>query len=203
MTENTKNRRRPLVAPTVLSIPRQTIKDILNKSLLIINKEYTLPITSNKGKPGLYFEELLGIPHSSECLDCIDGEIKTFPVNCKNGKFVPKETIAVTMLSTTEITKSFIDSKCYKKLKKMLIVPYHRIGDKIKYMTPTIISEEITELYKILESDYNAIQKKFIEDGTFSSSTGTFLQNRTKGSKGSTSRAFYLRTAFIKKYIQL
>lgn len=203
MIEITKVRKRPLAAKIIQNVQRQTIDDIFKKSLLIINKDYILPITNNKGKPGLYFEELLGIPHSSECLDCIDGEIKTFPVNLKNGKFVPKETIALTMLSATELTKSFMDSKCYKKLKKMLIVPYHRIGDNIKYMMPTIISEETTELYKILESDYNAIQKKFIDDGTFSSLTGTFLQNRTKGAKGSTSRAFYLRKAFIIKYIQL
>ena len=183
---------------------RQTIDDIFKKCLSIVNTEYTLPITSNKGKPGLYLEDLLGIPHSSECLDCLDGEIKTFPVSLKNGKFVPKETIAVTMLSTDELsTTSFLDSKCYKKLKKMLVVPYYRTGDTIKYLTPTIISDESTELYKILESDYDAIQKRYIEDDTLSSSTGTLLQNRTKGAKGSTSRAFYLRTSFMKKYVPL
>jgi hypothetical protein len=194
-------RRRPKVAPIP---PRQTIDDIYQKCLLIINKEYTLPITSNKGKPGLYLEDLLGIPHSSECLDCIDGEIKTFPVKLHKGKFVPKETIAVTMLSTNELrTTSFLDSKCYKKLKKMLVVPYYRTGETITYMKPVIISDECTELYKILESDYHAIQKRYVEEDVLVSSTGTLLQNRTKGSKGSTSRAFYLRTAFMKKYVLL
>jgi len=198
-----KVRRRPKIAPIVTNT-RQTINDIFEKCLLIVNKEYILPITSNKGKPGLYLEELLGIPHSSECLDCIDGEIKTFPVKLQNGKFVPKETIAITMLSTDELrTTSFLDSKCYKKMKKMLVVPYYRTDDTIKYMTPKIISEECTELYKILESDYIDIQKGYIETDTLSSSTGTLLQNRTKGAKGSTSRAFYLRTAFMKKYIPL
>lgn len=186
-------------------IPRQYITDIYEKCLLIINKEYILPVTKNKGKPGLYLEELLGIPQSSECLDCIDGELKTFPVKkLKNGKFVPKETIAITMLNKEELHNSFILSKCYKKMSKMLIVPYYRVGETIIYMMPKIISKDLkeyVELYKTLETDYDTIRKSYQED-KLTASTGTLLQNRTKGpGHGSISRAFYLRPVFMKTYV--
>ena len=196
-------RKRPQVAP--VANERKTINEIYTKCLSIINIEYELPITTNKGKPGQFLEDLLGIPHSSECLDCLDGEVKTFPLKIlKNGTLVPKETIAVTMLNKDELsTNDFISSKCCKKLSKVLLVPYYRIGNTIKFLTPKIIdkdSSDSLEIYKVLESDYNEIRKKYLETGDFSSSTGTLLQNRTKGAgHGTTSRAFYLRQEFMKQ----
>jgi hypothetical protein len=205
-------RKRPQVAKQVakqVTNNRQTINDIYTKCLTFVNTEYELPITANKGKPGQFLEDLLGIPHSSECLDCQDGEVKAFPVKMlKNGTFVPKETIAVTMLNKEELaTSDFTSSRCYKKLSKVLLVPYYRTEDTIKFLTPKIIdkdSPDSVEIYKILESDYNEIRKKYVETGEFSSSTGTLLQNRTKGAgHGTTSRAFYLRQTFMKMCMDL
>ena len=187
----------------------QTIASIYEKILPLVNKEYTLPVTANKGLPGIFLEDLLGIPHTSNCLDCSDGELKLFPVKkLKNGELVPKETIAITMLSKDELTANdFNASKCCKKMSRMMIVPYYRTGDSICYMSPTIIdrsSSDFTELYNIFEADYNAIRQNFLENGILESNTGTFLQNRTKGpGHGSSSRAFYLRPIFMKKYIPL
>jgi len=187
----------------------QTIAEIHTKFIPLVGKEYTLPITTNKGLPGNFLEDLLGIPHTQNCLDCSDGELKIFPVKkLKNGALVPKETMAITMLSTDELlTNDFKASKCCKKMSRMLIVPYYRSGDTIRFMTPKIIDKECIEfadLYKCFESDYNEIRKNYVENGILQSETGTLLQNRTKGSgHGSTSRAFYLRQAFMKKYIPL
>ena len=187
----------------------QTIASIYEKILPLVNKEYTLPVTANKGLPGIFLEDLLGIPHTSNCLDCSDGELKLFPVKkLKNGELVPKETIAITMLSKDELTANdFNASKCCKKMSRMMIVPYYRTGDSICYMSPTIIdrsSSDFTEIYNIFEADYNAIRQNFLENGILESNTGTFLQNRTKGpGHGSSSRAFYLRPIFMKKYIPL
>ena len=203
MSESLRLEAGPRVAP--IAINRKTINEIYTKCLSIINIEYELPVTANKGKPGQFLEDLLGIPHSSECLDCLDGEVKTFPLKIlKNGTLVPKETIAVTMLNKDELsTNDFVSSKCYKKLSKVLLVPYYRIGNTIKFLTPKIIdkdSSDSLEIYKVLESDYNEIRKKYLETGDFSSSTGTLLQNRTKGAgHGTTSRAFYLRQEFMKQ----
>lgn len=187
----------------------QTVAEIHAKILPLVGNKYTLPVTANKGLPGLFLEDLLGIPHTSSCLDCSDGELKLFPVKkLKNGKLAPKETIAVTMLSTDDLrTCEFNSSKCCKKMSRMLVVPYYREGDTIQYMSPRIVdksSPEFAELYATIESDYNEIRKTYIENGGLHSKTGTLLQNRTKGAgHGSTSRAFYLRPEFMKRCVPL
>lgn len=188
----------------------QTIADIYAKFLPLVGKEYTLPITANKGLPGQFLEDLLGIPHTSNCLDCSDGELKLFPVKKlkKNSTLVPKESIAVTMLSTDDLrTCDFQSSICCKKMSRMLVVPYYRNGDKIRFMNPRIIDKECIEfadLYKTLESDYKEIRENYNENGVLESKTGELLQNRTKGAgHGSTSRAFYLRPKFMKLYVPL
>ena len=187
----------------------QTIADIYAKFIPLIGNEYTLPVTANKGLPGNFLEGLLGIPRTSNCLDCSDGELKIFPVKKrKNGTLVPKETMAITMLSTDELRAcEFKASKCCRKMSKMLLVPYYRSGDNIRFMSPKIIDREIptfTELYNRIEADYNEIRKNYIETGALHSETGILLQNRTKGAgHGSTSRAFYLRTEFMKRYVPL
>lgn len=183
----------------------QTLDEILTKLEPIVGKKYTLPITANKGRPGLFLETLLGIPHTSNCLDCVDGELKTFPLKkLKNGTLVPKETMAITMLSKDELKKcEFGASNCCKKLAKMLVVPYYRTGATVEYMTPKVVSgETCAELYATLEADYNEIRRQFLETGVLQSKTGTLLQNRTKGAgHGSTSRAFYLRKEFMKRLL--
>jgi len=184
----------------------QTIIEIYEKIKPLVGKEYKLPITKNKGLPGYFLEDLLGIPHTSNCLDCSDGELKLFPVKkLKNGTLVPKETIAVTMLSTDELRHNeFTVSKCYKKLTRMLVVPYFRNGDNIQFLQSTIVdrhAEEFLDLYTTIENDYNTIRQQYIEHGILHSKTGLILQNRTKGAgHGSTSRAFYLRKAFMKTF---
>ena len=185
----------------------QTIDDLLPKLNAIVGKKYKLPITGNKGRPGLFLETLLGIPHTSNCLDCADGELKTFPLKkLKNGTLVPKETMAITMLSKDELKEcEFGASNCCKKLAKMLVVPYYRTGATIEYMTPKLVDrscEQFLEIYTTLEADYNEIRKQFLETGVLQSKTGILLQNRTKGAgHGSTSRAFYLRKEFMKRLL--
>jgi len=187
----------------------QTIEEIYAKFIPLVGNNYTLPITKNKGLPGNFLEDLLDIPHTSNCLDCSNGELKVFPVKKKkDGTLVPKETIAITMLSRDELrANDFNSSKCCKKMSRMLIVPYYRTGDSIQFMTPKIIdksSSEFVELYNTVESDYNKIRQNYIDNDSLTSETGTFLQNRTKGKgHGSKTRAFYVRKSFITQCIQL
>ena len=66
---------------------RFTLALLQDKIRNIIGCSYTLPITADKGIVGKKLEELTGIPASSACLDCIDGELKVFPVKrLQNGK---------------------------------------------------------------------------------------------------------------------
>ena len=190
-----------------MSTARQTIAKIHAKILPIINTVFTLPKTTNKGQAGLFLEKLLGIPHTSDCLDCLDGELKIFPVKAlKKGLLVPKETIAVTQISMDDLkAHDFKSSKCCTKMRKMLIVPYLRVGDAVRYLTPQLIEDAThTDLYATVEADYTLIRRTFLETGELHSRSGQLLQSRTKGmGHGSKTRAFYLRKAFMKECFPL
>lgn len=175
-----------------------------------IGKAISCPKTLNKGAAGLLLETALGIPHSPRCLDCDDGELKVFPVkrNARTGALVPKETIAITMLDRDALAKEpFMESRVYRKMSRMLCVPYERTGDTIVFYTPTLIELEAAphaELRTRLEADYTAIRNHFTTTGELKSGLGTLLQTRTKGpGHGSTSRAFYLRTTFATEFIPI
>jgi len=191
---------------------RPCIQDVHDKVVEITNTIYVLPKTANKGKPGNFLEELTGIPTSSECLDCTDGEVKVFPLKkLKNGEFVPKETIAVTMINKDTLKNdSFLESRCFKKMTQILYIPYYRDGDNITYMTPTIINlndKSSEKLKKQLHEDYEEIRNFIIQNNTLdgSSKLGKYLQNRTKGAgKGAPkTRAFYLRPTFMKDFVKM
>lgn len=194
------------------NMERPTIEQVCAKVLENVNILHNLPKTKNKGMPGNYLENLTGIPTSSACLDCSDGEVKIFPLKLtKSGNYVPKETIAVTMLSKDSlVAHAFEESKVYQKLSKVLYVPYFRNGDIIQYFTPTIIDlreEKYAPLIETIRQDYQAIRKHFVETGALegSSNLGKYLQNRTKGAgKGAPkTRAYYLRPLFMKEFVEM
>jgi DNA mismatch repair protein MutH len=184
-----------------------TIQEIQGKIEPLIGKPIYSPLTTNKGATGLLLETITGIPHTPNCLDCSDGELKTFPIKkLKSGKYVPKETMAITMLDVESLkTCCFQDSRCGKKINRMLIVPYFREGDTIKYLRPMLWETAAHEqLCKKIEEDYNLIQSTYLKENILKSELGTYLQTRTKGAgHGTTSRAFYLRTKFLKETIPL
>lgn len=184
-----------------------TLDELHEKVLPLVGKPLNSPITRNKGATGLLLETITGIPHTPNCLDCVDGELKTFPVKkLKGGALVPKETLAVTMVSTEDLKNCcFQDSRCLKKMNRMLVVPYFREGDFITYLKPTLLEKEaLPEVYTVLKEDYESIQTEYTLSGVLKSELGTYLQTRTKGAgHGSTSRAFYLRTGFLKQHIPI
>lgn len=182
---------------------RPTIEDV--HRLVQDLPHFHCPKTRNKGLPGLILEKLTGIPTSSKHIDCANGEVKTFPLKrLKNGTLVPKETIAVTMLNTKTLAEEaeFASSGCGTKLARVLYIPYLREGDTIRLFPASDVCMS-PEMQADLVADYTAIRTRFLEDGTFASAMGKFLQNRTKGAgRGAPkTRAFYLRTQFIARYI--
>jgi hypothetical protein len=183
-----------------------TISEINKKLTPFLNKKFNLPVTKNKGLPGLFLESILGINPTSNCLDCTDGELKLFPLKkLKKGIWVPKESIAVTMLNMNELKeKNFYESKCFKKLSNMLMVSYIRDKDIIQFTSSKIIHlHDHKDVCNVLESDYNNIRKGYIENNKLESKTGIYLQNRTKGAgrTAKKTRAFYLRPALIQVYM--
>jgi DNA mismatch repair protein MutH len=184
---------------------RPSIHDVQQKVIEIANTIYELPKTANKGKPGNYLEQLTGIPTSSECLDCTDGEVKVFPVKkLRSGIIAPKETVAVCMINKDDlVANDFYESRCYKKLSNVLFVGYYREDDKITYMQPTRFDLEThIEIREQLKKDYDTIREHFMKNDTLdgTSKLGVYLQNRTKGKGGNApkTRAFYLRTNFVR-----
>lgn len=183
---------------------RPTIADVHSKVLQFINTPHILPVTTNKGRPGSYLEHLTGIPTSSECLDCVDGEVKVFPITkLKNGKIVPKETIAVTMINRSDLIRDdFSSSKLHTKLSNVLYVPYSREGDVIMYMKPTLINlAAFPQAYAQIQKDYEDIR---CADESCSS-IGVYIQSRTKGQGGDApkTRAFYLKKQFMLDLVQM
>lgn len=181
-----------------------TIAELIVRAAQHIGKSIHSPIVANKGAQGLLLETLTGIPHTSNSLDCTDGELKVFPVVRGPKGLVPKETVAVCMLSTDDLRDNeFEMSRAGKKISTMLMVPYERDGENITFLAPfTFRLEEHPAIRVTLKADYDAIRQQFIERGFLTSATGTLLQNRTKGAgHGSTSRAFYLRKGFMRTVI--
>lgn len=187
---------------------RPTIAVVMERLHSIVGTKISLPRTPNKGLTGFLLEKYAGIPTSSDCLDCVDGEVKSFPVKInKKGDYVPKETIAITMLNR-ELLKAneWEDSRCAKKMERILYIPYYREGDHITIGNLLVVNSHdpaMTQVFQQIKDDYSLIRKLFNETETLTSSTGKYLQNRTKGpGHGSVSRAFYLRPEGIMELIK-
>ena len=95
---------------------RPTIASVKACAMNNINIQHHCPKTKNKGAAGLLFEKLTGIPTSSACLDCIDGEVKVYPLKrLASGRIVPKETVAITMMKPEDLENiSWNESRCRK-----------------------------------------------------------------------------------------
>jgi len=189
---------------------RQTLAEVIERLVPIVGVPRNFPVVANRGAVGHHLEDLMGIPRGPACLDCADGEVKTFPVKrTTNGTYVPKETIAVTMLNNNGLLNTdFAQSRCCIKLTRTLYIPYYREEEIITYLRPTLIDlglPEYANLRETLENDYNSIRGylQTNENLDGSSVLGTYLQNRTKGQGGDAprTRAFYLRPAFMSEFV--
>ena len=137
----------------------------------------------NKGGRGLWVEEQLGMPQSSQLNDFDDGELKAF----KEG-----QTIAVTMLQhcLDEIFDrgvSYSESNVGKKLKNVLFVKFAKSGKFVKSLVSN--ADKYKQLYYDLSTDYNYICEKIRErynnNQLLNTITGPnkLLQIRTKANK--------------------
>ena len=185
---------------------------------------HNFPRISNKGDVGQRLETLLGIPNSSACLDCSDGELKLFPVKkLANGVFSPKETIAITTrglkhdkqrpFSRLKSVDTWENSALKKKTDNLLFISYFRDGDNITFLHSYLFNSECPE-YAQFKVDYNTIMNHYNTNGicqlakgepTYISNTvnGKYIQGRTKGAGGPNKTvAFYFRSKeFVKNVI--
>ncbi len=159
----------------------------------------------NKGWAGHVIERYLGLPqNSSRAPNFGSWELKSVPLKIlKNGLWVPKETMAVTMLDEYEVkNKPFEDSHLYTKLRKALIVSrtVHKNSDTSVVHGVTEFDLDNHEVYDQIKKDYDDIRESLLAGRKLSGKMGVFVQPRTKGAgHGSTSRAFYVKTNLIAK----
>jgi DNA mismatch repair protein MutH len=198
------------LTPTKMSAPRPTLSEVQARMEAILGRPYTIPIERNKGKVGHTLEELLGIPKSSACLDCADGEVKCFPVKRGySGVLVPKETVAVTMLQPEELRICcWEESRCCKKMARVLMAPYLREGDRITFLRPTLLDFGTTACAAAaakLKADYEKLQREGAGAGNMHTVSGAYLQQRTKGAGGTAPKtmAYYLKKEFMKELVPM
>lgn len=167
----------------------------------------------NKGWKGLVLERLAGLETNvSKAPNGLTYELKSVSF-CYNqqGKLVPKETMAITMINPNEFKEhSFFKSHCWSKLKSIVFcaVMWRRHNaEQAELLAVTSLDFlETDDLIKEIKSDYNLIRKKLITQGfeSLTGKDGKWIQARTKGpGHGSISRAFYARKELVAKIFEI
>ncbi|NES20982.1 MAG: hypothetical protein F6K41_19135 [Symploca sp. SIO3E6] len=164
----------------------------------------------NKGWVGHVIERYLGLPlNSSRAPNFGSWELKVVSLKyLKSGRLTVKETMAITMIDEYNLVRTeFEDSHLFNKMRKILIPARIWEGkNEERSILHAVTSFDLDkpEVYEQVKADYELVKKTIISKG-FSALTGKmgiYIQPRTKGSgHGSTSRAFYARTSFLKKII--
>lgn len=187
------------------------ITEIIGTDLRKLADKYDVTVLKigkkNKGWAGHVIERHLGLTiNSSQSPNFGSWELKTISLkHLRTGKLTIKETMAITMIDPYNIERTrFEDSHLLTKLKKMLIAA--RVWENQKETSSLLYAVKSFDLdnpdiYNQVKEDYDLVRKTIIEQG-FSALTGRmgiFIQPRTKGAgHGSTTRAFYARTSFLK-----
>ncbi len=188
------------------------ISTIVGKDLRKLAKKYRVTVfkcgKKNKGWAGHVIERHLGLPlNSSRSPNFGSWELKTISLKyLKSGELTIKETMAITMIDPDNVKETrFEKSHLLTKLRRMVLAG--RIWENQKETSSLLYAAKTFDLddpdmYKQIKADYDLVRKTIINKD-FSALTGkmgVFIQPRTKGpGHGSTSRAFYARTFFLKQ----
>ena len=193
----------------------QKIKELKGTNAHDLAQQYDITVTKNgkqnKGWFGQTIERALGLPiNSSRNPNFGSWELKTTSLKRnRNGALIPKETMAITMIDPVFVAQTnFENSHLYLKLRKQLVVA-REVGSH--YTDPCYIHDvrgfDLSEdILAVVKEDFLIIQKTIVEHGfsALSGRMGELVQPRTKGAgHGSTSRAYYARTRFIKTLFDL
>lgn len=195
----------------------QKLQQLVGKELHQLANEYEVTIKRNgkvnKGWAGHVFERFLELPiNSSQSPNFGSWELKSIPLRTlKNGSLSFKETMAVTMIDPVNVCqKEFENSHLLAKLKKAVVIA-RTVGndvDEPSYIHSIVEFNLEGELYSAVKEDYNLVRNVLLDTQqgfeALTGKMGVFIQPRTKGAgHGSTSRAFYARPQFLKKFISI
>jgi DNA mismatch repair protein MutH len=191
------------------------LRTLVGSDLVGLGNKYGVTIWKdtriNKGWAGHTIERHLGLPlNSSRSPNFGSWELKVVPVRAMpDGTFKVKETMAITMIDPVEVAaKEFQKSHLFLKLQRMLIVA--RIFEskaETRSFCHLIAEFDLGSqaLYEQIRTDYDLIRDVIRTKGFehLTGSMGIMVQPRTKGpGHGSTSRAFYARTALVTKILE-
>ena len=192
----------------------QKINMVVGKDLRKLADEYNITVfkdgKKNKGWAGHVIERVLGLPlNSSRSPNFGSWELKVIPLKyLRDGTLTVKETMAITMIDPVYVANTpFRQSHIYAKLTKAVIAARvweskEESSSLLYTVTKFDLGEE--EVYEQVKEDYKLVQKVIREQGfqKLTGKMGVYIQPRTKGAgHGSTSRAFYARTGFLKRFV--
>jgi len=186
------------------------LQKYLGKDLYLLALEHGVTVFKgdniNKGWKGHVLELLSGLENNSKkAPNGLGFELKSVSFIKRNGLFVPKETMAITMINKHELLRdSFYESHCWSKLKSLVFCAVEWKGTFAKSATLISVTSfdffESHAVIKEIEDDYELIRRKLHKEGfeALTGRDGKWIQARTKGAgHGSTSRAFYARKNLV------
>ena len=192
------------------------LKAIEGNDLVPMADEYGVTIwknaKKNKGWAGHTLERYLELPiNSSQSPNFGSWELKIVPLKrLKTGEITVKETMAITMIDPVNVAqKEFEDSHLLAKLRKAVICArlFESQEDErslLVRVSPFDLGD--SDIVQQVKADYEETRQCIMNEGFeyLTGAMGTFIQPRTKGpGHGSTSRAFYARTKFVKMILNL
>lgn len=190
------------------------LRVLLGKDLREYARQYGINIFKdgklNKGWAGDTLERYLGLSkNNNQAPNGRYFELKQISLKrLKDRSIVPKETMQITMIDKNHLEPDFLKSHTYHKMKSIVMcaILYSSPGG------PTVLERvddfDITghETFEQVKNDYEHISSTLNSQGfgALKSEMGVYIQPRTKGAgHGTTSRAFYARTGFLKKVLGL
>jgi len=194
----------------------KNLKKYIGQDLSKLAEQFGITVSKdgklNKGWKGLVLERLAGL--SSNCKQAPNGlgfELKSTAFYQVKGKWIPKETFAITMINPQNLIDTpFFESHCWEKLKSLVFCAVSWYGRNIERSELLKVQSfdflENDTLIQEIQTDYEFIRNKLIKEGfdELTGKDGKWIQARTKGKgHGSISRAFYARKSLINEIIKL
>ena len=191
------------------------LSEIINQDLRQLADKHDVTVfkngNKNKGWAGHVLERYLGLPLSSaQAPNFGTWELKLISLkHLQSGALTVKETMAITMIDEYNVERTdFEDSHLLIKLRKLIIAArIWESQEEERSLLHKVFTFDLDdpEIYNQVKADYDLVREVIRTQG-FSALTGemgVYIQPRTKGPRGSTSRAFYARKLFLKKILLL
>lgn len=199
----------------IRAVALQKLKNLEGKDLRVLADKFGITVFKegkpNKGWAGQTIEKAIGLPlNSSQNPNAGSWELKLVSLKRKrDGSIVPKETMQITMINAQDVlVRSFEDSHLLAKLRSIIICGRIFVSkeepESLLYKVGTFDLKG--DLYQTVKKDYEEVKKTIRTKGfqALTGHMGELVQPRTKGpGHGSTSRAFYARTGFVKTILNL